>query len=314
MSSQQNSVYKVNPIVLTPTIIVPLLSFSHTSFKVRTLLDSGSEANWISKDILSYIKYKKLSKVRLKVRHFNGVFSSNFDLVQVYIENPLQAKPVRKSANDTSLVYDTLDCLAYDHFFHHRLVHGIKNFIKNTGKISDGVCDLVVEPSGEVSHSHINLGTGLVLSNTGKIKIMDERSQPIILRSCNLMLEPTVFGYAVSGDVPATLAKTVQELQVGYISPTVINDQIEETSCKFIGCQIMFKSEEIVTHTKDDLVKQKGKVGVNCDKVKTQYVIPLPFNRKLDFLQCNEYLARIRARNQHRKVKLGKSYTQYLSR
>ena len=67
-------------------------------------------------------------------------------------------------------------------------------------------------------------------------------------------------------------------------------------------------------HTKEDLVRQKCKVGINCDKVKNQCVIPLPFNGKLDFLQCNEYLARIRARNQHRKVKLGKSYAQYLSR
>ena len=68
-------------------------------------------------------------------------------------------------------------------FFHHRLVKGIREYIKNTGKISPNLCEQVVEPSGEVSHHDINLGTGLVLSNTGKMKIMEANSQPIILRS-----------------------------------------------------------------------------------------------------------------------------------
>ena len=192
VDSQQNSVNSI--ISLTPTVIVPLIGNSINSYKVRTLLDSGSESNWIARDVLKFIKHTKLNTIRLKVRHFNGVTPKKFDLVQVYINRTDKWKPDRKSLRDIGKVYDTLNCLVYEGFFHHRLVSGLKIFIKNTGRISDGVCEQIVEPSGEISHQDVNLGTALVLSNTGKMRIMEENSQPIILKIHNLMLEPTVLG------------------------------------------------------------------------------------------------------------------------
>ena len=302
-------------------MIVPLISFNNVSFKVRTLLDSGSESNWIARDILKFIKHTKLDTIRLKVRHFNGVTPKRFDLVQIYIKRSDKWKPDRKSLKDISNVYDTLDCLVYEGFFHHRLVHGLKFFIKNTGRISDCVCDQVVEPSGEVSHKDINLGTGLVLSNSGKMKIMEENSQPIILKSHKLMLEPTVFGYAVSGNIPPTLTEKIQELQVGCINPSIVTDREVETSCHFIGYQNIFcpgegdLEDEVrclwekehslgvlkdETHTNDDLAREIFKGGVSFDNTSNQYVTPLPFNGKEEFLKSNEYLARLRTRNQHR--------------
>ena len=84
MSSQQTSVNnKLN--AFTPTIIVPLIDNSNSDFKVRTLLDSGSESNWIARDILKFIKHTNLDTVRLTVRHFNGTHSSKFQVVQIYI-------------------------------------------------------------------------------------------------------------------------------------------------------------------------------------------------------------------------------------
>ena len=83
VDSQQNSVNSI--ISLTPTVIVPLIGNSNISYKVRTLLDSGSESNWIARDVLKFIKHTKLNTIRLKVRHFNGVTPKKFDLVQVYI-------------------------------------------------------------------------------------------------------------------------------------------------------------------------------------------------------------------------------------
>ena len=90
--SQQNSVNN-NLSAFTPTIIVPLIAHDNEEFKVRTLLDSGSESNWIARDILKFIKHTKIDTVRLKVRHFNGVHPSKFDLVQVWTE---VMKPSRK--------------------------------------------------------------------------------------------------------------------------------------------------------------------------------------------------------------------------
>ena len=67
---------------------------------------------------------------------------------------------------------------------------------------------------------------------------MEANSQHIILRSHELMLEPTVFVYAVSGKIPSSLTNTTQEVQVGCISPVIVPDEdIKDTSCMFIGYQ-----------------------------------------------------------------------------
>ena len=55
IDDQQKSVN--NFISLTPTVIVPLMSGSGDTYKVRTLLDSRSESNWIARDVLKFIKH-----------------------------------------------------------------------------------------------------------------------------------------------------------------------------------------------------------------------------------------------------------------
>ncbi|CAL4121195.1 unnamed protein product, partial [Meganyctiphanes norvegica] len=46
-------------------------------------------------------------------------------------------------------VWETLDCLVYEGFFHHKMVKGVKEFLKSTGRVSPDLCDQVVEPSDE---------------------------------------------------------------------------------------------------------------------------------------------------------------------
>ena len=106
VDGQQKSVNSF--ISLTPTVIVPLISGNNDSYKVRTLLDSGSESNWIARDVLKFIKHTKLDSIRLKVRHFSGVTPKRFDLVQIYIKRTDKWKPDRKSLRDIGKVYDTL--------------------------------------------------------------------------------------------------------------------------------------------------------------------------------------------------------------
>ena len=54
------------------------------------------------------------------------------------------------------------------------------------------------------------------------------------------------------------------------------------------------------THSDDDKARLIFKEGVSFDNVNNQYVTPLPFNGKEEFLKSNEYLTRVRTRNQHR--------------
>ena len=324
-SDQRNSF-----ISLTPVVIVPLIGNNDKeNYKVRTLLDSGSESNWISKEILKHIKYTKIDSIKLKVQHFNGEKVQKFDLVQIYVSRNDNWTPRRDSFKCLKRVSETLECLVYDGFFHHRMVHGIKRFVKNTGRVSDGIVDNIVEPSGQVSHQDINLGTALVLSSTGKLRIIEENSQPIIMRKFNLMLEPTVFGYAVSGNVPPELAGSIEEIQAGCINPTIIRDKQLETSCHFIGYQNIICPEENdledevralwekelslgvlpeETHSNDDLARQIFREGVKFDEQTGQYVTPLPFNGKEIFLKTNEFLARVRTRYQHKVMLNNKDY------
>ena len=136
IQSEQKSSF----ISLTPVVIVPLVSNSEgKNYNVRTLLDSGSESNWVARDILKEIAYTKIDSITLKVQHFDGVKIQKFDLVQIYISRKDKWSPKRPSFKGIKRVSETLDCLVYDSFFHHRIVHGIKTFVKNTGRVSNGI-------------------------------------------------------------------------------------------------------------------------------------------------------------------------------
>ena len=77
-------------ISLTPSVVIPIVGRDNNVYKVRTMLDSGSESNWVSKAILSFIKFSKITTIRLNVKHFNGSTPQKFDLVQIYIAKQQQ--------------------------------------------------------------------------------------------------------------------------------------------------------------------------------------------------------------------------------
>ena len=52
-------------ILVTPSVVVPIIGCDNTVYKVRTMLDSGSESNWVSKAILPFIKFSKITTIRL---------------------------------------------------------------------------------------------------------------------------------------------------------------------------------------------------------------------------------------------------------
>ena len=70
---------------MTPSVILPLCSKHSDSYKVRTLLDSGSSSSWISKDILEHLDFTSKGKISVKVFHFEGVKAKRFEVVQIYV-------------------------------------------------------------------------------------------------------------------------------------------------------------------------------------------------------------------------------------
>ena len=96
-----------------------------------------------------------------------------------------------------------------------------------------------------MSHGDLNLGTALVLSNAGKIKILNHNLRPIYINRLELLLEGTKFGYVPSGKVPQVLKSRVRELQMGCFSPSVDNKVRYEISCNFKGFQSMLNPGEV---------------------------------------------------------------------
>ena len=149
---------------VAPSMVVPLIDKENNEYYVRTMLDSGSESNWIAEGILQFIKHTKLDSIKLKVRHFYGETTRKFNVVQIYVSSGGR-KPIRDSLVEISKVFTHINCLVYDSFFHHRLVYGLKDYIRKSNVVVDGVCNSIVDLAERVSHRNINMGTALILSN-----------------------------------------------------------------------------------------------------------------------------------------------------
>ena len=119
-----------------PTVVVPLVDKVGLEYRVRTMMDSGSESNWIAEKVLPFIKHVKLGSVKLRVRHFQGFTTKQFNLVQIYVSSG-NNEVNRNSLSDINKVWTQINCLVYDNFFHHRLVYGLGEYIKrlkNSGR------------------------------------------------------------------------------------------------------------------------------------------------------------------------------------
>ena len=71
---------------LTPSVVVPVVNIKGTKvYRLRTMLDSGSEQNWIAEDVLPFIKHTKITTLHLNIKHFDGTTSKKVDLIQIYV-------------------------------------------------------------------------------------------------------------------------------------------------------------------------------------------------------------------------------------
>ena len=325
---------------MTPTIILPFITNNKSNYNVRTLLDSGSSVSWISRDILEHIKFSSKGKIKVKVHHFNGERTKKYEAVQIYIDKLAnnsdcltQTRGYQKGLQNTYKEI-AIDCLVSDTFTYHKMVPGIKHFLKTNTRLPDSILKRVIEPdSKDINHEELSLSTALILSNTDKIKIMGVKSKNIVLPEHDLILEYTTFGYAVSGKVPKKLIPHTYDLQVGMITPTLVNNvsvspQISEDQY-FQGYQAILSHDyenldnmiriswekelslgvlRNETHTDDDKAKEIFQKGVEFDNILGQFVTPLPFNGKEVFLPTNERQARIRTYRQNELMERNKNY------
>ena len=113
-----------------------------------------------------------------------------------------------------------------DDFVEHIMVRGIKNYLRKKTNLREDIIKNVVEPEEQdVDHAHLSKGTALVLSNAATTLLCPRESTKINLQEHRLILEPTIFGTAISGEIPVDLRSSSRVVQALCTTPKVHEKQ-----------------------------------------------------------------------------------------
>ena len=170
---------------ICPTLICPLSTYDSNSYKVRTLLDSGSSTNWIASEILPHIKYEIIGSKVLTVNTFSGRIRKRFKLIEAYFQYKLLS----------------IRCIVMDTFSEAQIIKGLDKKIKNHVKhniIKSRTLHNWVNPAElPANHDDINKGCGLILASTAINSIKNKSEKQITLDKLDLVFDPTYFGLIV---------------------------------------------------------------------------------------------------------------------
>ena len=72
---------------ISPVLVVPVVTDDGQYYKVKTLLDSGSTTNWITKKVLDKVKHIIKGNKKLSVFTFNGQVIQSFPLAEISVHN-----------------------------------------------------------------------------------------------------------------------------------------------------------------------------------------------------------------------------------
>ena len=194
---------------LSPTIIIPLRNNTDESFRVRALLDSGSGTNWITASLLKFVAHKVKGNDILEVVTFSGSVTKKFPLVEVFY----------KDLNNTTF---SLLCYVHDTFTRHTSAKGMVDYIVNNSKIKYDYFDSLVDPASlDVDHSQESLGIGIILCSSS-INRIRTKGNVIQIPELEILLEPTIFGVAISGAIPPCLQDQANIFLANKISPRLV--------------------------------------------------------------------------------------------
>ena len=275
---------------LSPTIIMPLITddLNNRFYRVRTLMDSGSGTNWIVVSLLKFLTHTVKGTEMLEVVTFEGIIKRKFPLVEV-----LYPLPNGKTAN--------IMCYAHDSFTRHVAVKGMVEYVEKEFKTSDLLPKLSDPASMEIDHRSISPGIGLILCSSTTNRI---RTKPVVsIQEIGILLEPTLFGVAISGAIPHKLRAPQQTILAGNIAPKLVNnyqdprlflakDDVplpEDISFMWGQETLGIRPEEV--HEDHRLAWESFMDSIIRDPVSGQYTVGLPWNDKKYLLRDNRAVA-----------------------
>ena len=278
-----------------PTIIMPLYTGKDSIYRVRTLLDSGAGHSWIAGRLLKYINFTRMPSQRLTIGTLNGSVNRKCELVQIYFRK---------------LTLIPIECFVLDDFVEHIMVYGLKKYLKEETELDEYTINKITDPSDvEVDHADLSLGTGLVLSNAAMALICPSQSTRINLREHRLILEPTIFGLAISGEIPQMLRSHTRVVQTLCTTPKLCNTVPEDNHTSTdIHSELGYEKEVLEDEIR--FLWDKTDLGIfnhevhDDDRIAVRrleesmvhlesgyFEIRLPFNNKLSMLESNRQLA-----------------------
>ena len=216
--ASDNSVKPVNSLLnnssdaemsLSPSIIIPLRTNDDEPFKVRTLLDPGSGTNWIVISLLKFLKHTVIGSETLEVVTFSGSIKKRFPLVEIFYK-------------DVNFNTHNLLCYAHESYTRHITVKGMVDYICSRSKTKYTCFDSLVDPASmEIDHFNKSQGIGLILCSSSINKIRSDENV-ILIPEIEILLEPTIFGVAISGAIPLSLRNRDNIVLANNISPRLV--------------------------------------------------------------------------------------------
>ena len=300
-------------ISLLPTVIIPMVSTSKgKQYRVRTLLDSGSMTNWISKGVLEMLKYTIKGNDLLELNTMTGTVQKRFQLVEVYYLHK-------------NIEYN-VTCYVHEDFTKYVTVRGLPEYIKNNSNLTQEQLSKIIDPASKnIDHKNISLGIGMILCNSviNKISLSDT---VIKLKDLNLKLEPTIFGTSISGEVPKTLRSTFNTFCAYNTVPRFVEkakeplfrtedadeEQLRE-NLHFLDCQesLGISSKEMHDNDKkawEHFISTARRINGK------EFEVRMPFNDKIKMLKSNIRKAAGRTRSEQEEMLRTPLYMQAMCR
>ena len=275
------------------------------------LLDSGSGTNWIVASILKNIAFTVKGSEMLEVATFSGVMRKKYPLVEV-----LYPLPNGKTAN--------LMCYANSDFTRHVAVKGMVDHIRKNTKLENKLLSDLADPaSQEVDHAMLSQGVGLILCSSSINKIRSQESM-ISLTKLDILLEPTIFGVAISGSIPSYLRYPDNVILANNIAPSLVSnhqdprlflakDEVtlpEDVSFMWEQENLGIQPEE--QHEDHRLAWESFMNSIVRDTESGQYTVGLPWNSKKHLLRDNRAVAAARSYGQREVMIRDPEYLQLM--
>ena len=292
---------------ISPTLIIPLTTNGGRPFKVRTLLDSGSGTNWIVKNILQHVQHTVKGSELMEVHTFHGAVRKRYPLVEIYYQ-------------DEQKVTQSIMCYVHDAYVRHIHIN-LTSYIQSEYNTLDPfwINNLTDPGDPRVDHGFESQGVGMVLSPATTNKLRTTHAI-IHLHDINMLLEPTIFGVAISGAIPEHLRDRAHQVSVSCTVPYLVNntkDPIlfsEGNEVTLLDdIQFLWKQEQLgikpmeenVDHTKAwELFLE----SITRDSTTGQYTVRLPYNEKKHLISDNIPKAAARTYRQQELMIKNKAY------